>query len=495
MAEEKKPNVLLITADQMRYDALACNGHPTVQTPNFDLLANAGVRFCNSFSCNPICVPARAAITTGRYPHKCTGIKNNSGLIRDGQAKIAEHFRACGYSTYALGKLHYLPYARPDEPRRLHGFEHAELCEEGRILRQYDPHGERRGLEDYHDYLHEVGWGGYERAHGIGNNDVHPSRAPVPAEHHVDQWVATRTIDVLKRHRTENPGKPFFTWMSFVKPHAPYDPPAPYDSMYDPRQVPPPMGGPQDQAGRAPLLRDMYTRYAWERLSPETVQNARAHYMGLVSFQDHCLGQVLGFLDSNGLRENTIILYTADHGDLVGDFGCFFKCTFYNGSVRVPFLISAPGLLPQGVTRHAFIGSQDVLPTLASLAGVPVQGDIDGADMTEVMTGDAAGRDLFVSECLDDPWQSYMLFDGRRKYIYNQANGVEELYDVESDPQELNNIAGKSQTEVREYRERLIAWCRDQGDLKMLDGDGLKRTPVDESQFGFQVDRMGWRWY
>ena len=135
----KRPNVLLITADQLRADAIGPGGNAFVQTPNLDRLAESGVNFTNAYTPSPICVPARASITTGNYPHKCTGSKNNAGRIRDGQLKIAQVFADAGYKTYAMGKLHYLPYSPPGQPRLVHGFQHVRLTESGRILKHFDP--------------------------------------------------------------------------------------------------------------------------------------------------------------------------------------------------------------------------------------------------------------------------------------------------------------------------------------------------------------------
>lgn len=145
--ETMRPNILLITADQFRWDALGCMGNMVIRTPNLDALAARGMRFCNAFTPNPICVPARAAIMTGNYPQVCTGRKNNAGRIRDGQPLLTEVLKAVGYRTYALGKLHFVPYAPPGEQRLVHGFEHVEWTESGRILAQFDPCGELEGVE------------------------------------------------------------------------------------------------------------------------------------------------------------------------------------------------------------------------------------------------------------------------------------------------------------------------------------------------------------
>jgi arylsulfatase A-like enzyme len=511
-------NVLLITADHMRHEALGCNGNPFVETPHLDGLAARGVTFANSFTPNPICVPGRASITTGCYSHRATGSKDNGGRIRDGQPTIAGHFAAAGYATYAIGKLHYVPYSPPGQLRLLHGFQHAELCEEGRILAQFDPHGEQRGLEDYHDYLYEVGWGGYERAHGIGNNDVHPAPSPLPAEHHEEAWVATRTLANLREHLARNRlvvshdsgvvengttvpdyKRPFFCWASFAKPHSPYDPPEPYHCRYDPRALPPPIGSFDLLRDRDPELRTRPAAYGWDRLSPEAVQVARAYYYGLVTFQDAMIGRILAFLDEAGLTENTVLIYTSDHGDLLGDFGCFFKCSMLQGSVGVPLLIAGPGVPAAGAPREQLVGLQDLLPTVAALTGLPLRAEVDGMDLSECLyQPDAPGREYYVSQSLSSPQQKYMVRTREWKYLYTELGGTEELYDVVSDRAELRNLAGDPgyRSVVTELRDVLIAWCREHGDEAMLDGDGLKSSPADAATMpGFQAGRMGWRWY
>ena len=150
------PNILLITADQFRWDCLGCMGNEVIQTPNLDAIADRGVLFSNAFSPDPICVPARASIMTGNYPQVCTGVKANGGRIKEGQPLLTEVLKGVGYRTYALGKLHFVPYAPPGEPRLVHGFEHVDLHESGRLIGQYDPEGKLQGLEDYFDYAPQL---------------------------------------------------------------------------------------------------------------------------------------------------------------------------------------------------------------------------------------------------------------------------------------------------------------------------------------------------
>ena len=488
-----KRNVLVIMADQFRWDAMRCSGAGFMDTPNFDRLAAEGVNFINAMSPNPICVPARACLTTGNYPHRCTGNKANGGRIGDDQIKIAEHFAAHGYRTYAMGKLHYVPYSKP---RLLHGFQTCELCESGRILKQ-EADGQDLGGEDYHDYLYTVGHGGDERAHAIGNNDVHAGISAVPAEHFVDSWVATRTINHLTEHVRDRSDQPFFMFASFPKPHSPYDPPEPFHAHYDPREIPTPFGGPELLQGRSHYLSVNRTNYDWGHMSPEAIQVTRARYFGLITCQDQQIGRLLSFLDENALTEDTVVLFTADHGDLMGDFGCFFKANFLNGSVRVPFILRCPAQVPGGLTSHQLVGLQDVLPTVASLANVPLDREVDGVDLSGHLAGGEV-RPYYVGQCFNDPNQNYMVFDGRYKYLYSQWGGIEELYDQHADIQELNNLAGQADHagRVREMRDMLIHWCRDNGDDAILDGDGLKTSSIDIASTSKPMQQfMGWRHY
>ena len=493
-----QPNILLITADQMRWDCLGCAGNETIQTPNLDGLAARGVVFRNAFTPNPICVPARASIMTGNYPHVCTGTKSNGGRIRDGQPLLTEVLKGVGYRTYALGKLHFVPYAPPDEPRLVHGFEHVDLHESGRILAKYDPEGKLSGVEDYFDYLKTVGWGGYSRAHGVGNNDVRPCPSPLPQEHTVDHWIADCTLRQLDRHAREFPDRPFFMWMSSPKPHSPYDPPRPYDALYDPRTAPAPFGSEADLDDRNPYIDQVRITHAVRTLSPEAWQVIRTYYYGCITFLDAMIGRVLDRLKEMGKLEETLVLFAADHGDLLGDFGSCFKANHLNGSVRVPLIVAGPGVA-EGVVSRALVGLQDILPTLATAAGTTLGQAVHGVDLTSHLADPTVSvREVFYSQTLESPWQSAMVADGTWKYIYSEANATEELYDQESDPDErINRIHDPSQADRLAHMRAQLRTCAEElGDTRILDGDGFASTPVDRDELRKQpVGGMGWRWY
>lgn len=491
-----QPNILFITCDQMRWDCLGCAGNPVIQTPNLDALAAAGTRFRNAFTPDPICVPARASIMTGNYPQVCTGTKANCGGIREGQPLLTATLKSAGYKTYALGKLHFLPYAPPDAPRTTHGFDHVEWTESGRILKEHDPKGERRGIEDYFDYLRDQGWFGYARAHGIGNNDVRPCASPLPPELYVDAWIADRSMAALDRHCADHADRPFFLWMSSPKPHSPYDPPRPYDRLYDPRRIPKPFGDASLLEHMDPKIEQTLWSHACDSVSPEAWQVIRSYYYGNISFLDAQIGRVLAHLDSLGLRESTLIVFTADHGDLIGDFGSAFKTNHMNGSVRLPFIVQGPGV-PAGAVSDALVGLQDLHPTFAAFAGASIGQEVQGHNLKPVFDGAPSPREWFYACTGGRGNQSSMIANGKWKYIYNEHGGIEQLYDQENDPGEVRNLALEAEQAFRvsECRGLLLSEARKVSDPIAESGE-LPVAALDRKslrQFGGGA--MGWRWY
>jgi arylsulfatase len=497
----KKTNILLITTDQMRWDAMSCMGNENIKTPNLDRLAERGMLFKNAFTPDPICVPARACIMTGNYPHTCTGSKNNGGRIKDGQPLMTEVLKNVGYRTYAIGKLHFVPYSPPGEERLVHGFEHVDLMESGRILAQFDPKGELSGVEDYFDYLKEVGWGGYTRAHGIGNNDVRPCCTPLPKKHTVDHWISDLTINHLETHVAERPDQPFFMWISSPKPHSPYDPPRPYDSMYDPLQLPLPAGIAEGQGleGRNPHTEINRLTHCFDSLSPQAMQVTKSYYYGCISFFDEMMGRVLDKLEELNLMDNTLIVFTTDHGDLMGDFGSYFKSNHLNGSVRVPFIVAGPGVA-QGQESKALVGLQDILPTVATAAGTDIGQEVHGIDLTKHLSDPSSSvRDLYYAETIESPFQSVMITDGEWKYIYSEANATEEFYDQVNDLYEINNLANDpaQSSRLQEMRQKLHQRATELGDTNILDGDGFAKSAISDEEIKSKAPKvsMGWRWY
>src|SRR6185369_1293168 len=230
---------------------------------------------------------------------------------------------AQGWYCGVFGKRHYHPVREP------YGAHEFKIYESGR-------HGEEP--DDYLRYLREkTEWGGYSRAHGVGNNDVFAAPSILHEQEYPSSWIARESVSFLERHAKERSGQPFFLWTSFNKPHSPYDPPQPYDRLYRPQDVPEPFL-PNDISSEPNVLQRMAKHYTWNTQGVEQMRTARAYYYGMITHIDHCIERVVKTLERLGLRENTIIAFTADHGDLMGDHFGYFKANYYEGSARVPYV-------------------------------------------------------------------------------------------------------------------------------------------------------------
>ena len=428
-----KRNLLLITTDQHRWDAIGPNCGWGELTPHLSALAREGANFPLASSSNPICVPARLSLLTGCAPHRVICGDGNDGVLREGVPTLPGVLASAGYATAAIGKMHFLPYQLP---RTLHGFQHAELYEEGRVRWKEMLSGEKLGGEDYLDALDEAGWGGYQRAHGVGNNDIHLAPSALPAEQYESSWVARRSLDWIRGHRASHPDQPFFLWTSFTKPHAPFDPPEPWHKCFDPRDMPLPAGSAEMLANRNPALARFREAYLWNDIaSPQVVALARAYYFGLVRFIDEQIGRIFQGLREESIWENTSIIFTSDHGEMLGDFGLFFKSNHLEGSGHVPLIMK----LKDRVSRDqaaSLRGIEDVFPTLLHEAELDVPVGIDG--ITPLASSQ---RGVYFSHTTIFDFHSFMARTARHKYIWSELGGSEELYDLEEDPQELINLA------------------------------------------------------
>jgi choline-sulfatase len=358
------------------------------------------------------------------------------------------------------------------------------------MLAEFDPLDEKGGVEEYHDYLKTVGWGGYTRADGMGNNDVFPNTTALPKEHFVDTWVTDRSLHYLDRHTAETPDKPFFLWTSYPKPHSAFNPPRPFDAMYDPREMSAPTGSIGDIQERGlTFLYKNHKEFMWDKLSPEAMKNIRAHYYGLITLQDEQIGRLLDSLEEKGILDDTVIIYTADHGDMLGDFGLFFKSNFYNASARIPFMLSYPKRLASGTVSDTLAGLQDILPTLLSLTGVEFPFAYDGIDLSA-----SPEREYFVGQCLMGREQTSMVCDREWKYIYHALGGISELYSM-GDIKELKNLAAEKPELTEKYKRLLTDWCIEHGDVHLLDGDKLVKFENKDVPVMTQFKGYGRRFY
>ena len=386
-----QPNILFITADQLRADALGCYGNPVVQTPIIDGLAQKGVLFEQCFVAYPVCAPNRASMATGRYP-SVNGNRNNGMYLSQNELTLMEVLRQNGYRTYGSGKMHFgpqwnyppdgnplidpdpawaiNPQPQPDE-FPWYGFEQVQLTEDHRM----GPYG---------DYLAEHGYNVWDELHSASYPQSATEASPFPEEHHQSTWITNRAVDYLDAHPAD---APFFLWVSYVHPHHPFNPPAPYDTMYDPADMPLPIWNEDEVAGWPEAYRQKYFATADSHeavglcdFSDEDWQRVKAYYYGMVSQIDANIGRLLDTLRAQGQLDNTLIVFTADHGENLGDHRLLFKGTTYDCVTQVPLIIAAPQAEQAGQTRDTMACSIDLMPTLLDMAGVdipqpsPVQG-------------------------------------------------------------------------------------------------------------------------
>ena len=420
---ETRKNVMLITADQWPGALLGCAGHPVVQTPTLDQLARNGVRYSHAYSESPICIPARRTLMTGTTTRTHGDrVFGTTTPMPEGLTTLPQAFRDAGYQAYSVGKLHVYP------PRDRIGFDDALLGEEGR------PH--MGAIDDYEMFLADRGHVGQQFAGGMNNNGYMHRPWHLPEDCHPTNWATQTMCRVIKRR---DPTRPSFWYLSYTAPHPPLTPLADYMDHY--RSFAPPealWADWCDDGERLPYPLKMGRNF-WRMLPPAALTEMRRAFYALCTHIDHQLRVVLGTLREEGLLDDTVILFTADHGDMLGDFGLYAKRVFYDGSARVPMILmgaAGDARTPPGTTDNRLVGLADVMPTLLELAGVDVPATVEGVGMT----GPARHATLY-GDCLDNNGATRMIHDGRHKLIWYPAGNDIQLFDLVQDPHERCNVA------------------------------------------------------
>jgi arylsulfatase len=446
-----RPHVLLITTDHWPAHLLGCAGHPDIQTPTLDELARCGRRFTNAYSECPVCIPARRSLLTGQCPRSHGDRTFQTTLEMPSVPTVAECFGKAGYQTFATGKLHVFPQ------RARAGFDDVLLAEEGR------PHW---GVwDDYDIFLGDRGYAGRQFDHAMSNNQYTARPWHLPEDCHVTSWTAREMSRSIRRR---DPTRPGFWYMSFTHPHPPLVPPQHYWDVY--QSVDPELpsygdwvpdewrdcetpgdarsGSSIDRTARAvPPQADCFRlrtqREGWHVRNKAAVQSGLRGFYALCTHIDHSIRLVLGTLREEGILDNTIIMFTADHGDMLGRHGLWAKRLYYEPSANVPMLLVAPGgdtRVDEGSQDDRLTGLQDVMPTLLDLAGLEVPESCDGLSMTASRL-----RAHAYGECNEGSMATRMIHDGRYKLIYYPAGNVRQLFDLHTDPQELRNLAEDSE--------------------------------------------------
>ncbi len=494
MAAEKR-NILFIMCDQLRWDYLSCAGHPHLETPNIDALAKRGVRFMRAYVQSPVCGASRMSTYTGRYVSS-HGASWNGFPLKVGEMTMGDYLRPLGLATVLVGKTHmradqegmdrlgidpgsiigvrvseagFDPYERDDG---LHA-----VGPDGR----YDPRNPR-----YNTYLNDKGYGGDNPWHDWANAAApegnrlssgwamrHAAKpARVAEEDSETPYMTRRAMDFI----TEAGDKPWCLHLSFIKPHWPYIAPAPYNAMYGPQHVLPPVRSDEERAGPHPVYEAfMGLRVSQTFARDETRETVIPVYMGLIKQIDDQMGELMRFLEARGLLDSTMIVFTSDHGDYLGDHWLGEKDLFHEPSVKVPLIVVDPSRsadATRGTTCDRLVECIDLLPTFIEFAG----GDagrqshrLEGRSLMPLLRGEAVDtwRRYAISEydysvlpvaqrLAREPKDArlYMIADERFKLVH--APGYRPmLYDLAQDPEELRDVGADASRESE--RQRLMA--------------------------------------
>ena len=450
-----RPNLLLITTDQQRGDCLSCDGHPVLETPNLDALAERGFRFIHAYTSVPSCTPARAAFLTGmdQWNHGRLTMTGNSAM--EYPQTIPGGLAAAGYHTQGVGKMHFHPQ------RKLYGFHNTVLDESGRSLDGF--------VSDYRAWFeqHKEGDYGY-RDHALEWNSWMARPSHLPEHLHPTYWTVSEGVNFIRRR---DPTQPFFMWLSFARPHSPYDPPQIYWDMYADAEIPePPLG---DWCAEFDIpIADVNAPFA-HRPWVQT-RRARQGYYGSVTFIDHQLGRFFYEVNDHDrdLLRNTLILFTSDHGDMLGDHHHWRKTYAYEGSARVPWIIVPPAEwgLSVNETREAVVEMRDVLPTLWDAAGLEIPETVDGGSLLPVLRDpEAEWREFIQGEhttCYRRQYGMQYVTDGREKFVWFHHTGRQQFFNLSQDPQERYDLAAHP-----DWQERISLWRRRLAEINERRGD------------------------
>jgi arylsulfatase len=475
-APARRPNILFIMTDQQRWDCVGANGNPLIRTPNLDRLAARGANFTHAFVAAPVCVPSRISYFTGRYAHAHRNRVNYTPLDR-AEVLMQARFKAAGYRTASVGKLHYYP-PTADEARRT-GFDIVELHDGVDFT---DPWSDYVKWRQANDPQKEINYRAVAKNIAPGKN---PFRAAIAAEFTDTAWVGLRTRHWLAE--LAHGEKPFFLYASFWKPHGPFEVAAPYDAMYDGVQIPLAEPFTEEDVKKLPLpLQKLALRGDGVRqlkMPRDRLEWVYRSYYGAISQVDREIGLILDALEATGQAANTLIVFGSDHGAQLMEHGIMDKNCFFESSVRVPLMLSLPGRVKPG-RYDQLVETVDLLPTLLEFTGQPEPRECQGRSFAPLIAD--VGRayephdEVFSENVIPEvitggkvemPFEkdrgvagirhpdAKMIRTARWKYCH-YPEGYAELYDLQADPHEKTNLAGREEYRAVEenLRLRLLNW-------------------------------------
>jgi arylsulfatase A-like enzyme len=465
-----RPNILFITSDQQHWNTLGFL-NDEVKTPNLDRLAKSGVTFTRAYCTNPTCTPTRASLITGQYPSQHGAWSLGTKLPEDAHT-VGEDFAAAGYKTALVGKAHFQPLKSTDEYPSLesypimqdldfwrnfhgpfYGFDHVELArnhtDEAHAGQHYALWMEEKGCTNWRDYFLAP----------TGTKEKSKHKWLIPEEYHYDTWIADRTNALMEDYAKK--GENFFLWASFFDPHPQYLAPEPWDTMYDPEKITVPQMTPGEHENNPPHFQMTQTEKPdfsdWKEPDGNGMHGFISHlhdrkelakdiavYYGMISLMDKYIGTILDKLEELGLADNTVVVFTTDHGHFFGQHGLTAKGAFhYEDMIKVPFIARVPGQANAGTQTDAMLSLVDMPQTWLSFCGLPAPRTMVGADQSSVMTGEVESvRDHIVVENHHQPTTIHVktYVDTRYKLTVYWNRDYGELFDLQEDPGEVRNL-------------------------------------------------------
>ncbi len=447
------PNILWYCTDQQRYDTIGALNNPYVITPNIDRLVHRGTAFTKNYCQSPICTPSRASFLTGCYPNAIRAPRNGNFTYSDQYPLISKILSDCGYDCGLVGKLHLASSFQRVEPRVDDGYRFFKWS--------HAPRDDWQGGHDYADWVHHKG--------GVLKELVKDIQG-IPAEFHQTTWGTDRAIDFIQEKRQG----PWFLSINVYDPHPPFNPPQQYRDLFDPSKMPDPLFRESDLVQqkilepidfqskvRRPDYLDICDPILPRTPTADSVRGAepspgakdawtlKAAYYAMIKLIDDQFGRLVDYLDATNQLENTLIIYATDHGESLGDHGLIEKgCRFFDGLVRVPLIFSWPGQVKSNLKSDALVELTDITPTLLEVCGIEQPNYMQGKSLWPIISGSAKPdfhkphiRSEFF-DALNQPYHSRatMLRDARFKLVMYHGIGLGELYDLDQDPGEFDNL-------------------------------------------------------
>ena len=449
-SRDTPPNILWITADQQRHDTVAALGHPHAHTPNLDRLVREGAAFTHAYCQSPICTPSRASFMTGMYPSRVRQRRNRAAHFPEpyaGEPTLLTHrLAAAGYECALVGKLDLAGHPR-GIARNDYGYGFVRYCSRPDRVAQ-DGSAYHAWLRGHgHDPSTLLGRAA-DRKHGLTPFlPPAPAADNVPAELHHSTWCAESAIEFIRRPHAG----PWLLNLNLFDPHPPYDPPWEYYRRFDPDALPDPLFREMDLATR-PAHAGVEFQTAARSPGEYRTRSLRAAYLAMIELADAQIGRVLEALDALGQRDDTVVVFTSDHGDMQGDHGLVRKgCRFYEGLVRAPLIWRWPGRVRAGVRSDALVELTDIVPTLLDAVGLAPGRLVTGQSLLPLMVGGnpKRHRDFVRAEFHDSQGLggagrrisvATMYRNERWKLVVYHSHGVGELYDLDGDPDEFVNL-------------------------------------------------------